>query len=98
MPLVPPTNSVGDLRFRLPQGLGPYAGMHNASAFGHSCPQQAIRPFNLSALPKEAADFVQNVKFSSGTTTITTDSEDCTETVHLCPLANIPHRAIMTQV
>ncbi|KAH9970733.1 carotenoid ester lipase precursor [Lactifluus volemus] len=68
---------VGDLRFRLPQELGPYTGIHNASTFGHSCPQQAIRPFNLTALPKEAADFVQNVKFSSGTTTITTDSEDC---------------------
>jgi acetylcholinesterase len=95
MPLVPPTNSVGDLRFRLPQGLGPYTGIHNASTFGHSCPQQALPPFNLTALPKEAADFIQNVTFSG---TITTDSEDCTDTVHLYLFANVPHRAIMTQV
>ncbi|KAH9970732.1 carotenoid ester lipase precursor [Lactifluus volemus] len=65
---------VGDLRFRLPQGLGPYTGIYNASTFGHSCPQQALPPFNLTALPKEAADFIQNVNFSG---TITTDSEDC---------------------
>jgi Carboxylesterase family len=98
MPLVPPTNSVGDLRFRLPQELGPYTGMHNASTFGYPCPQQALPPFNLSALPKETAAFIQSLNNFSGTTAGATDSEDCTETVHLCLLANAPHLTTMTQV
>ncbi|KAF8264823.1 Alpha/Beta hydrolase protein, partial [Lactarius quietus] len=34
------SDRVGDLRFRLPEPLGPYAGKYNATAFGLSCPQQ----------------------------------------------------------
>ncbi|KAH9039114.1 carotenoid ester lipase precursor [Lactarius pseudohatsudake] len=44
--------SVGDLRLRLPQALGPYSGTHNATAFGLSCPQQAT-PFPIITLESE---------------------------------------------
>jgi len=33
---------VGDLRFRLPQALGPYSGIHDATGFGTACPQQVL--------------------------------------------------------
>ncbi|KAH9970734.1 carotenoid ester lipase precursor [Lactifluus volemus] len=86
---------VGDLRFRLPQELGPYTGMHNASTFGYPCPQQALPPFNLSALPKETAAFIQSLNNFSGTTAGTTDSEDCLTLNVLSPAiaepgANLP--------
>ncbi|KAH9970751.1 Alpha/Beta hydrolase protein [Lactifluus volemus] len=64
---------VGDLRFRLPQELRPYTGIHNASIFGHSCPQQPISQLDLKRLPKEAADYILKLKFSG----VTPGGEDC---------------------
>jgi acetylcholinesterase len=76
---ISPTNSVGDLRFRLPQEFGPYDGTHNASEFGPACPQQAIPPVNTTDLPKEVADYLQSL-ISSGNIQ---DSEDCAEIIYL---------------
>ncbi|KAH9970754.1 Alpha/Beta hydrolase protein [Lactifluus volemus] len=79
---------VGDLRFRLPRGLGPYTGMHNASTFGHPCPQQAFPAINsLTTFPKQTADFL--LKFNLSATT--PDSEDCMEIVHLRLITNDTH-------
>jgi acetylcholinesterase len=48
---------VGNLRLRLPQPLSPYtAGIYNATAFGLSCPQQAVAPAIPSGLPEETLE------------------------------------------
>jgi acetylcholinesterase len=69
-----PTNSVGDLRFRRPQALGPYTGTYNASAFGHPCPQQkgASAAFP-SGFPNATIEFLENPSAISQIP----DSEDC---------------------
>ena len=85
---ISPTNSVGDLRFRLPQELGPYDGTHNASDFGPACTQQKLRnpPLIvyleglLDNLPKWLADIIRKALFNPPPP----DSEDCAETVVLC--------------
>ncbi|KAH9053688.1 Alpha/Beta hydrolase protein [Lactarius vividus] len=63
---------VDDLRFRLPQALGPYSATHNATAFGLSCPQQATTLAIPSGLPQETVDYLTS---GSGTTIL--DGEDC---------------------
>lgn len=67
----PPT---GDLRFRQPVAIDPYTGTHVATAFGPSCPQQAV----LLALPPDLAtdtiDFITDVVLD----VIEPQSEDCT--------------------
>jgi acetylcholinesterase len=65
------TDRVGDLRFRLPQALGPYSGTYNATTFGLSCTQQAAKLAIPDGLPQETVEFL-----TSDNTTIT-DSEDC---------------------
>ncbi|KAH8985170.1 alpha beta-hydrolase [Lactarius akahatsu] len=64
--------SVGDLRFRLPQALGPFSATHNATAFGLSCPQQATTLAIPNGLPQETVDYLTS---GSGTTIL--DGEDC---------------------
>ncbi|KAH9058058.1 carotenoid ester lipase precursor [Lactarius vividus] len=66
---------VGDLRFRLPKEPGPYAGTHNATAFGLPCPQQATTLAILNGLPRETLEYLSSL-FGSGNTTIL-DGEDC---------------------
>ncbi|KAH9178044.1 carotenoid ester lipase precursor [Lactarius sanguifluus] len=63
---------VGDLRFRLPQALGPFSATHNVTAFGLSCPQQATTLAIPNGLPQETVDYLTS---GSGTTII--DGEDC---------------------
>ncbi|KAI0354803.1 carotenoid ester lipase precursor [Trametes cingulata] len=54
---------VGDLRFNLPVAVDPYTGTHTATAFGPSCPQQAIN-FDLpSTLAEDAVNFIVNSIF-----------------------------------
>ncbi|KAH8999622.1 carotenoid ester lipase precursor [Lactarius hatsudake] len=63
---------VGDLRFRLPQALGPFSATHNATVFGLSCPQQATTLAIPNGLPQETVDYLTS---DSGTTIL--DGEDC---------------------
>ncbi|KAH9035785.1 carotenoid ester lipase precursor [Lactarius pseudohatsudake] len=65
---------VGDLRFRLPESPGPYAGTHNATAFGLPCPQQATTLAIPNGLPPETLEFLSSL-FASGNSII--DGEDC---------------------
>ncbi|CAK5270426.1 unnamed protein product [Mycena citricolor] len=64
---------VGDLRFRLPVANSPYTGTHNATAFGLSCPQQAIALPILTGLPQQVIDTVVNSIFGL----VFPASEDC---------------------
>ncbi|OCH92823.1 carotenoid ester lipase precursor [Obba rivulosa] len=66
----PPT---GDLRFRLPQPNDPYNGTHTATAFGPSCPQQALTLPLPSGLASDAIDFIVNSVFQ----VVTPSNEDC---------------------
>ncbi|KAH9020058.1 carotenoid ester lipase precursor [Lactarius hengduanensis] len=65
---------VGDLRFRLPESPGPYAGTHNATAFGLPCPQQTTTLAIPSGLPLETLEFLSSL-FAPGNSII--DGEDC---------------------
>ncbi|KAI0326234.1 carotenoid ester lipase precursor [Cubamyces sp. BRFM 1775] len=51
---------VGDLRFNLPVAVDPYTGTHTVTAFGPSCPQQAINLDLPSQLASDAVDFILN--------------------------------------
>ncbi|KAK0185658.1 carotenoid ester lipase precursor [Armillaria mellea] len=66
----PPT---GDLRFRLPQTLPAYNGSYDASDFGPSCPQQAIRLPILTGIAAEAVDYLVNSIYD----VVLPDDEDC---------------------
>ncbi|KAK0460006.1 carotenoid ester lipase precursor [Desarmillaria tabescens] len=66
----PPT---GDRRFRLPETLPAYNGSYDASAFGPSCPQQAVKLPILTGVPAEVVDYIVNSIF----TAILPDDEDC---------------------
>ncbi|KAI9434682.1 Alpha/Beta hydrolase protein [Lactarius indigo] len=63
---------LGDLRFRLPQPLGPYSATYNTTAFGLSCPQQAATLAIPNGLPQETINYLAS---GSGTTIL--DGEDC---------------------
>ncbi|KAF8272602.1 Alpha/Beta hydrolase protein [Lactarius quietus] len=64
---------VGDLRFRHPQAHGPYAGIHDATSFGLSCPQQASTVPIPNGLPDPTIAYLE---LSSTNGTIQ-DGEDC---------------------
>ncbi|KAG6902406.1 hypothetical protein C0995_000332 [Termitomyces sp. Mi166 len=64
---------VGDLRFRLPQPIAPYASDFSATAFGLSCPQQAVKLPVVTGLTAEAVDFLVDTIYGA----IFPDSEDC---------------------
>ncbi|KAK0503648.1 carotenoid ester lipase precursor [Armillaria luteobubalina] len=66
----PPT---GDRRFRLPEAHPAYNGTYDASAFGPSCPQQAVKLPILTGLPAEVVDYVVNSIFSA----VLPGDEDC---------------------
>ncbi|OBZ71164.1 Lipase 4 [Grifola frondosa] len=66
----PPT---GDLRFQLPEPVDPYTGNNDASAFGPSCPQQAINLPLPDGLAAETVNFIVNSIYQD----ITPSSEDC---------------------
>ncbi|KAI9454048.1 Alpha/Beta hydrolase protein [Lactarius psammicola] len=72
---------VGDLRFRLPQALGPYSGTHNVTAFGLSCTQQAITLTIPNGLPQQTLELIVRL-FGNGTTTLL-DGEDCEEAIQV---------------
>ncbi|KAF8262659.1 carotenoid ester lipase precursor [Lactarius quietus] len=63
---------VGDLRFRLPQALGSYSGIHNATTFGLSCTQQAAKLALPNGLPQET---IEALTIETGGPI--PDSEDC---------------------
>ncbi|KAK0185686.1 carotenoid ester lipase precursor [Armillaria mellea] len=66
----PPT---GDRRFRLPETHPAYNGSYDASAYGPSCPQQAVKLPILTGIPAEAVDYLVNSIFNA----ILPDDEDC---------------------
>ncbi|KAK0222165.1 carotenoid ester lipase precursor [Armillaria fumosa] len=66
----PPT---GGRRFRLPEAHPAYNGTYDASAFGPSCPQQAVKLPILTGLPAEVVDYVVNSIFSA----VLPGDEDC---------------------
>ncbi|KAF9018964.1 carotenoid ester lipase precursor [Hymenopellis radicata] len=66
----PPT---GNLRFQLPAAVGAYTGTIDATAFGPSCPQQAVKLPVLTGLPQETVDYVVNSIFSD----VLPSDEDC---------------------
>ncbi|KAF8261992.1 carotenoid ester lipase precursor [Lactarius quietus] len=64
---------VGDLRFRLPQALGPYDGKYNATVFGLSCPQQtSSSSVLLNGLPNATLEYLEAI--STATPSV---GEDC---------------------
>ncbi|KAJ7205202.1 Alpha/Beta hydrolase protein [Mycena pura] len=64
---------VADLRFRLPVANTPYAGSHDATAFGLACPQQALTLPILTGVAQEAVDDILNTIFAI----LSPASEDC---------------------
>ncbi|PBK95732.1 carotenoid ester lipase precursor [Armillaria gallica] len=66
----PPT---GDRRFRLPETHPAYNGSYDASAFGPSCPQQAVKLPILTGVPEEAVDYIVDSIYKA----ILPDDEDC---------------------
>jgi acetylcholinesterase len=88
------SDRVGDLRFRLPKPLGPYAGKHNATVFGLSCPQQSNLPLNLKGFPQSTLDTLSSV-FGTGVTVV--DGEDCEDSEAIGRLPTI-WRTILTTV
>ena len=76
------TNSVGDLRFRHPQALGPYDGIYNATAFGLACPQQEATFPIPNGLPDATLAYL---KLLNGNGTEIQDGEDCEEAIVVPP-------------
>lgn len=74
-----PCLRTGDLRFRLPETILAYNGSYDASDFGPSCPQQAVRLPILTGLPAEAVDYVVNSIYD----VVLPDDEDCEHALHL---------------
>ncbi|KAJ8519353.1 hypothetical protein ONZ45_g3707 [Pleurotus djamor] len=66
----PPT---GDRRFRLPEPVAPYTGTIRATAYGPSCPQQALDLPLPSGLASDVVDLLVNQVFKA----VFPDSEDC---------------------
>ena len=67
------TDRTGDLRFRLPVPIKYTNGTHDATQFGPSCPQQAIRLPLLSGVPSDIINFITDSIFRL----VLPDSEDC---------------------
>ncbi|KIJ59046.1 hypothetical protein HYDPIDRAFT_118871 [Hydnomerulius pinastri MD-312] len=66
----PPT---GNLRFQLPQTIPAYNASFSATAFGPSCPQQAIELPLPSGLAAETLDYLTNTIYNL----VTPAAEDC---------------------
>lgn len=66
-------NSVGNLRFRLPEAIDAYSGTIDATSYGPACPQQAAQVPTLDGLPKEIVELVVNTVSS----VILPFDEDC---------------------
>ncbi|KAI0823990.1 carotenoid ester lipase precursor [Trametes gibbosa] len=64
---------LGDLRFNLPVAVDPYTGTHTVTAFGPSCPQQAV---NLD-LPVDLAEDAVNFIINSVYGLVFPSQEDC---------------------
>ncbi|TFY81774.1 hypothetical protein EWM64_g2237 [Hericium alpestre] len=77
----PPT---GDLRFQLPKPNDPYTGTHTVTAFGPSCPQQAVTLPIPPGLAQDAIDFLVNTVYGLAFP----DSEDCL-TVNVVAPSNV---------
>ncbi|OJT12974.1 Lipase 4 [Trametes pubescens] len=77
---------VGNLRFNLPVAVDPYTGTHTATAFGPSCPQQAIN-FDLpSQLAEDAVNFIVNSIFQL----VFPSDEDCLSINVMVPAGTQP--------
>lgn len=63
----------GSRRFRLPEPIPPYATSFSATAYGPSCPQQAIELPLVDGLAGEAVNYIVNSIFGQ----IFPDDEDC---------------------
>ncbi|KAF9016577.1 alpha/beta-hydrolase [Hymenopellis radicata] len=57
----------------LPEAVGAYTGTIDATVFGPSCPQQAVKLPVLTGLPQETVDYVVNSIFSD----VLPSDEDC---------------------
>ncbi|KAF5380644.1 hypothetical protein D9757_007005 [Collybiopsis confluens] len=77
---------VGPLRFNLPQAVPAYNTSFSATAFGPSCPQQAIDLPIISGLPAEAVDFILNSVYGF----IFPADEDCLSINVVKPSSAVP--------
>ncbi|KAG6829134.1 hypothetical protein H0H92_005608 [Tricholoma furcatifolium] len=82
---------IGDLRFQLPQPNSPYTSDFSATAFGPSCPQQAVDLPIVSGLTADVVDLLVNSIYG----VIFPDSEDCltinvVTPVTATPTSNLP--------
>lgn len=66
-------NSIGDLRLRRPQPIPPYSGTTEVTAYGPSCPQQAVK----LDLPLNIPSDTLNAIISSIYGVVFPDNEDC---------------------
>ncbi|KAF8272611.1 Alpha/Beta hydrolase protein [Lactarius quietus] len=83
---------VGNLRFRLPQALGPYVGKSNATTYGLSCPQQTTTFPIVNGFPQESLDALSRLP---GAEITLVDGEDCLylnviAPAHARPASNLP--------
>ncbi|KAJ8496267.1 hypothetical protein ONZ51_g1208 [Trametes cubensis] len=85
---------VGDLRFSLPVAVDPYTGTHTVTAFGPSCPQQAIDLDFLSQLASEAVDFITNSIYGA----VFPSSEDCLTINVVVPAGTQPNAKLPVAV
>ncbi|KAI8986130.1 carotenoid ester lipase precursor [Trametes punicea] len=78
---------VRNLRFNLPVAVDPYTGTNTVTAFGPSCPQQAIN-FDLpSGLASDTVDFIVNSIYQ----VIFPSDEDCLSINVIIPAATGPN-------
>ncbi|KAI0671152.1 carotenoid ester lipase precursor [Trametes maxima] len=78
---------VGDLRFNLPVAVDPYTGTHTVTAFGPSCPQQAINFDFPSELAEDAVNFIVNSIFQL----VFPSQEDCLSINVMVPAGTKPN-------
>ncbi|KIY72788.1 carotenoid ester lipase precursor [Cylindrobasidium torrendii FP15055 ss-10] len=64
---------VGDLRFNLPEAVDAYSGTIDATSYGPSCPQQALKLPLLDGLPAETVEHILNSIFNA----VLPSDEDC---------------------
>ncbi|KAG0698814.1 Alpha/Beta hydrolase protein [Suillus ampliporus] len=63
----------GNLRFQLPQSIPPYNASYSATAYGFSCPQQAVTSPISPGLPPETIDYLTAMTNSNNNPS----SQDC---------------------
>ncbi|KAH7928750.1 alpha/beta-hydrolase [Leucogyrophana mollusca] len=83
----PPT---GQLRFQLPQPIPAYNASFSATAFGPSCPQQAISLPIPPGLVAETVDYLTNTIYQ----VVTPSSEDCLTLNVVAPADATPESAL----